>query len=96
MQTITTFTDVAWDFRDIWTICDGTNYPVLMWQIPAADFRCPDGVDFIDFAFFASHWLDDMCNAANYFCEGTDFDNSGSVGFTDLEILADNWLKGIQ
>ena len=96
MQTITTFTDVGWDFNSIWTICEGTNYPVLLWQIPAADFRCPDGVDFIDFAFFASHWLDDTCNAANYFCEGTDFDNSGSVGFTDLEILADNWLRGIQ
>ena len=96
MQTISTFTDVAWDFRVTWTICDGTNYPVLMWQIPAADFRCPDGVDFIDFAFFASHWLDDTCNAANYFCEGTDFDKSGSVGFTDFEIFADNWLNGIQ
>lgn len=96
MQTISTFTDAGWDFRDIWTICDGMNYPVLMWQIPAADFLCPDGVDFIDFAFFAAHWLDDMCNAANSYCEGTDFDNSGSVGFTDLEILADNWLKGIQ
>jgi hypothetical protein len=69
---------------------------VLFWQIPAADFLCPDGVDFIDFAFFASHWLDDRCNAANYLCEGTDFDKSGSVGFTDLEILADNWLKGIR
>jgi hypothetical protein len=96
MQTITTFTDVGWDFRDIWTICEGTNYPVLLWQIPDADFLCPDGVDFIDFAFFASHWLDDMCNAANYFCEGTDFDNSGTVDFIDLEILADNWLRGIQ
>ena len=96
MQTISTFTDIAWDFRDTWTICDGTNYPVLMWQIPVADFRCPDGVDFIDFAFFASHWLDDTCNAANYFCEGTDLDNSGSVGFIDLEIFAGNWLKGIQ
>ena len=95
MQTISTFRDAGWDFRDIWTICDGMNYPVLMWQIPAADFLCPDGVDFIDFAFFAAHWLDDMCNAANYYCEGTDFDNSGSVGFTDLEIFADIWLKGI-
>jgi hypothetical protein len=94
MQTITTFSVAGWDFNAIWTICDGTNYPVLLWQIPAADFRCPDGVDFIDFAFFAQHWLDDRCNAANYFCEGTDFDNSGSVGFTDLEILADNWLNG--
>jgi hypothetical protein len=95
MQTITTFTDEGWDFMDFWTICDGMNYPVLIWQIPAADFLCPDGVDFIDFAFFATHWLDDTCNAANYFCEGTDFDNSGSVGFTDLEILADNWLNGV-
>jgi hypothetical protein len=95
MQTITTFTDEGWDFMDFWTICDGMNYPVLVWQIPVADFLCPDGVDFIDFAFFATHWLDDTCNAANYFCEGTDFDNSGSVGFTDLEILADNWLNGV-
>ena len=96
MQTITTFDVAGWDFRNIWTICDGTNYPVLLWQIPSADFLCPDGVDFIDFAFFASHWLDGMCNASNYYCEGTDFDNSGSVGFTDLEILADNWLNGTQ
>ncbi len=95
MQTITTFTDVGWDFMNTWTICDGMNYPVLLWQIPAADFLCPDGVNFIDFAFFASHWLDSMCNAANYYCEGTDLDYSGSVGFTDLEIFADNWLSGI-
>jgi len=95
MQTITTFSDVGWDFINTWTICDGMNYPVLLWQIPVADFRCPDGVDFIDFAFFATHWLDEMCNAANYYCEGTDLDNSGSVGFTDLEIFTDNWLNGI-
>jgi hypothetical protein len=95
MQIITTYTDVGWNFREFWTICDQMNYPVLLWQIPAADFLCPDGVDFIDFAFFARHWLDDMCGAANYNCEGTDFDNSGSVGFADLEILADNWLNGL-
>ncbi|MHC4436884.1 MAG: GLUG motif-containing protein [Planctomycetota bacterium] len=95
MQTITTFTDVGWDFLNTWTICDGMNYPVLLWQIPAADFLCPDGVNFIDFAFFASHWLDGMCNAANYYCEGTDLDHSGSVGFNDLEIFAENWLTGI-
>ncbi|MHC4326146.1 MAG: GLUG motif-containing protein [Planctomycetota bacterium] len=95
MQTIGTFSDAGWDFRVIWTICDQMNYPVLLWQIPAADFLCPDGVDFIDFAFFATHWLDDMCNAANYHCEGTDLDKSGSVGFTDLEIFAGNWLNGL-
>lgn len=95
MQTITTYSDEGWDFRDYWTICDGMGYPVFLWQIPTADFLCPDGVDFIDFAFFAKHWLNDMCGAANFNCEGTDFDNSGSVDFTDLEILLDNWLNGI-
>jgi hypothetical protein len=95
MQTITTFTNEGWDFVAFWTICDGMGYPVLLWQIPAADFLCPDGVDFIDFAFFASHWLDDTCNAANYYCGGTDLDHSGSVGFSDLKILSDIWLKGL-
>lgn len=95
MQTITTFSDVAWDFVNTWTICDGMNYPVLLWQIPAADFLCPDGVNFIDFALFAQHWLDKPCGTANYYCQGTDLDHSGSVGFADLEIFADNWLKGI-
>ena len=65
------------------------------WQIPVTDFRCPDGVDFIDFAFFASHWLLANCNASNYYCEGTDLDQSGVVDFLDLEVLADNWLNGL-
>ncbi len=95
MQTITTFSDVAWDFVSAWTICDGMNYPVLLWQIPAADFLCPDGVNFIDFAVFAQHWLDRPCGTANYYCQGTDLDHSGSVDFTDLEIFTDNWLKGL-
>ncbi|MBN2593060.1 MAG: hypothetical protein JXA81_06105 [Sedimentisphaerales bacterium] len=95
MRTITTFTNEGWDFRDIWTICDGMNYPVLLWQIPAADFLCPDGVNFIDFALFAQHWLDKPCGTANYYCQGTDLDHSGSVDFADLEIFAGNWLKGL-
>ena len=95
MQTISTFSEAGWDFNAIWTICAGMNYPVLLWQIPSADFLCPDGVNFIDFAFFAQHWLDRPCGAANYNCEGTDLDNSGSVDFTDLEIFAGNWLKGL-
>jgi len=96
MQTITTFTpDAGWDFINTWTICDGMNYPVLLWQIPAADLLCPDGVNFIDFALFAQHWLDKPCGTANYYCQGTDLDHSGSVDLHDLEIFADNWLKGI-
>jgi len=91
MQIITTFTVEGWDFRNIWTICDEMNYPVLLWQIPAADFLCPDGVDFIDFAFFAAHWLDDNCDLSNNYCEGTDLDQSGSVNMIDLEIFFENW-----
>ncbi|MHC4424539.1 MAG: GLUG motif-containing protein [Planctomycetota bacterium] len=95
MQMISTFTAAGWDFWNIWEICEGMNYPVLQWQIPICDYLCPDGVDFIDYAFFTSHWRDEMCNPANYYCQGTDLDHSGSVGFDDLEIFADHWLEGI-
>lgn len=95
MQSITTFTTAGWDFWNTWTICEGMNTPVLLWQIPATDFLCPDGVDFIDFAFFASHWLDSRCNTANYYCEGTDVNQSGLVDLLDLEIFCDLWLEGV-
>ncbi len=95
MQIISTYSDVGWDFWGTWTICEGMNYPVLLWQIPATDFLCPDGVDFIDFAFFASHWLDSRCNTANYYCEGTDVDQSGLVDIFDLKIFCDLWLEGV-
>jgi hypothetical protein len=95
MQMISTFTSAGWDFWNIWDICEGMNYPVLQWQIPICDYLCPDGVDFIDYAFFASHWRDHMCNPANYYCQGTDLDHSGSVAFHDLVIFTDHWLEGI-
>ena len=95
MQMMSTFTSAGWDFWKIWDICEGMNSPVLRWQIPVCDFLCPDGVDFIDFAFFASHWRDEMCNPANSSCQGTDLDNSGSVDFNDLKIFTDNWLEGL-
>ena len=95
MKTIGTFLDANWDFWNTWTICDGTNYPVLLWQIPRGDFQCPDGVDFIDFAFFAAHWHLEGCNISNSFCEGTDVNHSSTVDFADLEIFANRWLEGI-
>ncbi len=94
MKSIATYTAVAWDFWDTWTICEGTNYPVLLWQIPPGDFSCPDGVDFIDFAIFAQHWHQQGCNASNYNCQGTDVDRSGYVDFRDLDIFATQWLEG--
>ena len=95
MQMMSTFTSVGWDFWNVWTICEGTNYPVLLWQIFLEDFRCPDGVNFIDFAFFAAHWHQEACSPSNNYCDGTDLDESGSVDFLDLAIFTNNWLAGI-
>jgi len=93
MQKKATFTDVGWDFVNIWDICENTNYPKLVWQIPAGDFLCPDGVNLIDYSFFAGRWLDGNC-AGSDDCDGADLDMSGVVDFNDVEIFADNWLAG--
>ena len=103
MQTQSTYTDAGWDFaaetangsEDIWTICEATNYPRFVWQIPPGDFLCPDGVDFADYSFFASHWADANCTASDH-CNGTDFDLSGMVDVNDLAAFADDWLAGIE
>ncbi|MHC4087673.1 MAG: hypothetical protein ACYSWZ_19200, partial [Planctomycetota bacterium] len=102
MQTSTTFTDVGWDFvgetvngpNDIWDICEGMNYPKLSLQIPPlGDFGCPDGVNFFDYSFFASHWAEENCAASND-CDGRDLDLLGSVDIKDLRIFVDNWMRG--
>jgi len=102
MQTESTFTDIGWDFvaesingtEDIWSICEGTNYPRLLWQIPAGDFVCPDGIDSTDFSFFLVHWLDSNCDLANDYCEDADLNKSGAVDNDDLEIFLENWQAG--
>ncbi len=101
MQTAATFLEAGWDFvdesvngtEDIWSICEGTNYPRLVWQIPAGDFVCPDGITIEDFVFFIEHLRDDNCDLSNDYCDGTDLDFSGTVDEADLEILVDNWLE---
>ena len=99
MQTKSTFTDIGWDFvdesingtEDIWSICEGTNYPRLLRQIPAGDFVCPDGITEADFSFFLAHWLNSNCDLGNDYCEGTDLNKSGAVDNDDLEIFLANW-----
>jgi len=94
MQTESTFTDAGWDFagetingpNDIWDICEAMNYPKLVWSIPQADLACPDGVNFIDYAYFTSLWNTTDPNA--------DFDMSGAVDANDLNILSSYWLTG--
>jgi hypothetical protein len=94
MKSEGTFTAVGWDFSQTWTNCPGVGYPVFFWQIPLGDRLCPDGVDFRDFAWFASHWHS-PCSALNGSCDGADLDGSGVVEFRDLAIFAENWLAGM-
>jgi hypothetical protein len=84
-----------WDFDTIWSICESVGYPSFWWQVPTADFRCPDGVTTVDFARFATQWRRNDCGAVNSDCEWTDLDGSGDVGIPDLAILADQWLSGL-
>jgi hypothetical protein len=94
MKTLSTFTSADWDFTTIWAICNGTNYPRLIWQIPAGDLVCPDGVNFADFSYFAQRWKTSGCNSSNNFCNGADIDSSGTADMLDLDIFAATWLSG--
>ncbi len=84
MQMASTFTDAGWDIVNIWTICEGTNYPKLAWQIPLpGDFVCPDGVDFIDYSILANEWRLERLEQ--------DYNSDGRVNFKDWAIFANNW-----
>ena len=94
MKTLSTFTDAGWDFGVNWAICENMNYPRLRRQIPAADFVCPDGVNLIDYSFFANRWLNTNCASADD-CDGADLDYSGTVDIADLKVFCDYWLEGL-
>lgn len=97
MKSFDTFAALAWVFPQHWVLwCEGVNYPVLAWQMPAADVTCPNGVDFRDFAWFALDWRRDDCNAVDGYCYGSDFDESGSVDRRDLATFAESWLVGVE
>jgi len=87
----------GWDFvgevidgpNDIWKICEGTNYPKLAWQEPlAGDFVCPDGVNFVDYAFFAAHWLENDIDDVN----GVDISGDEKVNQIDFALLGNYWM----
>lgn len=93
MQTKSTFTSAGWDFLTTWAICEGTNYPRFIRQIPAGDVICPDGVNGLDFAVLAWYWHETNCAGLDD-CGGVDVDFSGGIDFTDLRALAQYWLSG--
>ncbi len=82
----------GWDFTTVWAICEGTNYPRLLWQIPAADWVCPDGVNKEDLGYFAGRWLESDCGSSNN-CGGTDIDVSDTVDSADFALFASYWLN---
>ena len=57
MKTKSTFTDAGWDFVEIWLINEGATYPVLRQEI-RSDLNGIGGIDMLDFAIFADHWLE--------------------------------------
>jgi hypothetical protein len=95
MKKMNTFLSTGWDFWAMWTICEDMGYPALLSLIPAGDLDCPDGVNFVDFALFASQWGIDNCSPSNGNCQGADINQSGTVDFRDLEIFAQHWLEGL-
>jgi hypothetical protein len=97
MTTLSTFTSASWNFTTIWRMkCERMNYPKLNWQaIPAADLVCPDGVNFVDLAYFAERWQTIGCDSSNNFCGGTDLTGDGIVDMLDIAVFADDWLVGL-
>jgi hypothetical protein len=105
MKTQSTFTDADWDFvgeilngtQDIWRLCtDGTHYPQLSWYYYSmGDFKCPDGVNFKDYAALAKAWQSSPGNANwNPICDISD-PNDSVINNLDLTVLCENWLEGV-
>ncbi len=98
MQTKGTFFSAGWDFvvesvngtEDIWSICEGLDYPQFVWQFRLGDFNNDTRVDFRDFAIFAERWLES--DNSFFWCRGADLTNDGKVNFDDLKEFTKNWL----
>jgi len=102
LQTLSTFTSAGWDFagevingpNDIWDICEGTNFPKFVWQIPVGDFVCPDGVAFVDFSILGSAWMSSFGQLNwNPNCDISK-PNDNVIDERDLNVFTENWLAG--
>jgi Concanavalin A-like lectin/glucanases superfamily/Dockerin type I domain/The GLUG motif len=90
---------VDWDFlgetadgtADIWTICEGIDYPHLVWEygLHKPDLNGDKFVNFIDFALLAHDWrqTSNPCNP-----KSSDISNDGQININDLAMLANYWL----
>lgn len=91
MQRASTYINEGWDFINIWDICEGTNYPKMIWQKPiTGDFLCPDGVDMIDFSILAGQWQF-ITLKADFAPDGGD----NIVNFLDLAVFSNSWNSAV-
>ena len=104
MKQMDTFTDAGWDFvgestngsEDIWSICEVTNYPRFVWEIPRIDFVCPDGVSMPDYSAFASAWLSEPNDPGwNPACDISE-PSDGVIDELDLVIFLPRWLTDLE
>jgi hypothetical protein len=56
MQTRSTFTDVDWDFINVWNIGENQTYPYLR-TVPAADLNKDGIVNFLDLNIICNQWM---------------------------------------
>jgi chitinase len=57
------------------------------------DFNCDGQFDLLDFAHFASCWMDEGCDSLNAWCSSADKDQTGEVDITDLVEFVERWLE---
>ena len=61
--------------------------------IPNADINNDSKVNIEDFAIMVAWWDDGNACSSPGWCEGADFDMSGTVDMFDLTYFAENWLR---
>jgi hypothetical protein len=73
----------------------GTPVNLLLSRGIEGNLNLDNQINLQDFAILSSYWQNN-CNASNNWCDYSDFDLSGSVGFEDLMVIVNKWLeKGI-
>jgi len=61
--------------------------------INQADYNSDSKVTFDDYAFLSLRWKDQTCDEPTW-CDGIDFDKSGSVDADDIAQFFESWLVG--
>jgi len=70
----------------------GVYDTITLLDVPWPDLNGDRKVNLLDLAIFVSQWLDPVCNEANNWCIGADFDKSSRVNFVDYAVLTGKWL----